>query len=352
MKKSLLVIGIALISLSAQAKCYRVNNNPGMGAQFTSFQAAHDSCHTGDTLYVEGTTISYGSPTISKKISVIGPGFFLGQNPQTQVNPTSALFTQVICAMGSAGTYLTGLDINYLILASGVNNIVIKRNHIGCPTCQNSYANGVINLQGNNANILIIQNYVICQQFNSNPIYAPLTLMAGCSNATISNNYIEGTTGNNDYVLYMDPAASAVISNNIFKGVGGASMTIWGSSVNNNVFLIPGPTPITGGNSSYHNNFSNAAQLDTTVGNPNHNHNNVSAATLFVNSGSSDGMYKLISGSPAIGAGISGEDCGMFGGLDPYVLSGIPTVPSIYFFAAPTSGSGTLPVHVKIKSNK
>ncbi|HEX7412889.1 MAG TPA: hypothetical protein VF411_02505 [Bacteroidia bacterium] len=349
MKKSLLVIGIALISLSAQAKCYRVNNNPGMGANFTSFQTAHDSCQTGDTLYVEGTTISYGSVTISKKISVIGPGFFLGQNPQTQVNPTSALFTQVSCNMGSAGTYLTGLDMQVLSLAIGVNNIVIKRNHIGCPTCQGiSYPTyAVLFLTGNNANILIIQNYIIGNGNN------PFAIFSGCSNVTIANNYIQTMGGNS--VITMDPAASAIVSNNILVGAQNAWLTIYNSPVNNNIviFLPVGSSSSTiGSGCSYHNNFSNTATFDTTGGNPNHNHDGVLPATLFVNSFSSDGMYKLISGSPAIGAGISGEDCGIFGGLDPYVLSGIPTVPSIYFFAAPTSGSGTLPVHVKIKSNK
>ena len=52
-------------------------------------------------------------------------------------------------------------------------------------------------------------------------------------------------------------------------------------------------------------------------------------ATVFVDySGtlgkSDDAKWKLKAGSPAIGAGVSGVDCGVFGGVTPYVLSGVP----------------------------
>jgi len=349
MKKSLTLIIVALMGFSAQAKVYRVNNNPGTGAQFTSFQTAHDSCHTGDTIYVEGTTISYGTVNISKKINVIGPGYFLAQNPQTQVNPSSALFTQINCNTGSTGTYLTGLDIQFLLLNAGVTNIVIKRNHIGCPSCSGSSSNGPFYLSSNNSNVLIIQNYIVGAQSGG---FAPLTIAAGCSNVTVSNNYIEGTGGGYP-VINVDVAANAIVTNNIFKGTTNAPTAINNSSVNNNFFLSPGSAALSGTGSSYHNNFSIANQFDTiTGGNINHNHIGVNMTNVIIGSGSSDGMYKLKAGSPAIGAGFNSEDCGIFGGLDPYILSGIPTVPSIYFFAAPTSGSGTLPVHVKIKSNK
>jgi hypothetical protein len=345
MKKLVLLLSLIIIGLSAQAKIYRVNNNPGTGAQFASFQTAHDSAHAGDTIYVEGTNISYGNVNINKKINVIGPGYFLAQNPQTQVNPTTALFGTIICATGSNGTYLTGLEANYLTLNSGVNNLVIKRNYI--------HGNGGIGqpslyLAGNNANVLIIQNYITGVQ---NSAYAPLGVYSGCSSITISNNYCEGT-GAGYPVLYIDPASSSVITNNIFKGTTNAGTTINNSTVNNNFIIIPNGT-MNGSGSSMHNNFSTAAQFDTiTGGNPNHNHIGINTANYFLGFGSSDGQWKLKPGSPAIGAGYNGEDCGIFGGLDPYVLSGMPTVPSVYFFAAPSSGSGTLPVHVKIKSNK
>jgi hypothetical protein len=352
MKKLITLSIILLTCLSAKASIYRVNNNPGTAAQYTVAQTAHDACNPGDTLYIEGTTISYGTLNISKKINIIGPGYFLAQNPNTQVNPTSALFTLINCNAGSAGTYLTGLDINDLMLATGVNNIVIKRNHIGCPTCYNSVSSsGVLYLQGSNANILIIQNYVSCSQNYGSGKGSPIALMAGCSNITIGNNYCEGTGSGYD-VIYVDVAASAVITNNIFKGTTNAPVTINNSTFNNNFILTPGSPSFNGSSNSQNNNFSIYSQLDTTGGNVHNNHINIPMATLVVGTGSSDGQWKLKAGSPAIGAGYGGGDCGIFGGSDPYVLSGLPTVPAIYFFSAPSSGSGTLPVQVKIMSHK
>ena len=68
-----------------------------------------------------------------------------------------------------------------------------------------------------------------------------------------------------------------------------------------------------------------------------------------------DGKYRLIDDptNPAIGYGLTGIDCGMFSGPDPYRLSGIPNVPAVYQFFAPATGSvtGGLPTDIKIKSN-
>jgi hypothetical protein len=65
-----------------------------------------------------------------------------------------------------------------------------------------------------------------------------------------------------------------------------------------------------------------------------------------------DSQYQLKAGSPAIGAGLSGEDCGMFGGNTPYRLSGLPNIPSVYFLGAPTTSNGnTLPVTISVKTN-
>ena len=63
---------------------------------------------------------------------------------------------------------------------------------------------------------------------------------------------------------------------------------------------------------------------------------------------------ELKAGSPAIGGGVSGADCGAFGGPAPYVLSGVPNLPHIYEADVPasaTSDSG-LQVSIKVKSGE
>ena len=73
--------------------------------------------------------------------------------------------------------------------------------------------------------------------------------------------------------------------------------------------------------------------------------------TVFAGTGSTDGQWQLASGSPAIGTGTNGTDIGMFGGDDPYVLSGLPQIPAIYKFLGSSVGSQSIDVEVKIKSH-
>jgi len=69
---------------------------------------------------------------------------------------------------------------------------------------------------------------------------------------------------------------------------------------------------------------------------------------------SDDERYKLKAGSPAIGAGVSGVDCGAFGGVTPYVLSGLPPFPRIYEATIPGTAYSDkgLSCTIKIKAGK
>ena len=77
-------------------------------------------------------------------------------------------------------------------------------------------------------------------------------------------------------------------------------------------------------------------------------------SSLFIGGNVPDKAYKLNPTSSAKGAGVGGIDCGAFGGNDSYVLSGLPAIPHIYDIVAPTSGSATsgLAVKVKVKTQK
>lgn len=332
MKTILFATATVLFSTIAMAGIKRVNNNAGVDADFTAIQAAHDASAAGDTIYVEGSTISYGNLTINKKIYLIGPGYFLPQNPQTQANPSSAPFGTITCGNGSSGSFITGVDASFISIQD--NNIVIKRNYIHV-----SYG---VDISSNKSNILIVQNY-ISGGTSSNSI----NLNAGCSNIIISNNFVDNTYGGAGAFqsLNMNTSASAVITNNIFK----SSITINNSTFDNNILVNTNAT-VTQANSLIENSLCAATQFPATNG----NQLNINMTNVFVGAtgNSTDGQWKLSPTSPAIAAGLNGEDCGIYGGNDRYVLSGLPAVPSIFYFSAPSSGSGTLPVHVKIKSNK
>jgi hypothetical protein len=102
------------------------------------------------------------------------------------------------------------------------------------------------------------------------------------------------------------------------------------------------------------NLISNNIANNTQFGNADGNKQNIDMATVFESTGSYDAYFKLKAGSPAIGAGYGSTvqtpvDCGMFGGSTSYVLSGIPAIPSIYFFANQPVGSNSDPIDVQVK---
>ena len=74
-----------------------------------------------------------------------------------------------------------------------------------------------------------------------------------------------------------------------------------GNTIENNIF-----------GSEFTSIFPNNTFLNTT-----------DLSTVFVNSGGNDLAFRLCEGSPAIGAGENGMDCGAFAG-DAYVPSGLP----------------------------
>lgn len=87
---------IVLLSVAATLNCgisfakiWRVNNNTGVTADFTTAQAANDAAAvlSGDTIHLEPSTASYGGLTCSKRLTWISTGAFLNLYPNEQYSP-------------------------------------------------------------------------------------------------------------------------------------------------------------------------------------------------------------------------------------------------------------------------
>ena len=309
-----------------EAKKWTVSNKSGVDADATTVQGAHDLAAAGDTIYVEGSSVNYGNLNLTKKLYVFGPGYFLGENPETQANISPAYISTLDFSSGSDGSIVTGFHITNSVDINA-SNVTLKRNKI-----EGSYT---VDIESAQTNVLILQNYI------SYGIYDLIYVSDGCSNIMIHNNYLEHNSSYNAIETY--GTAVVDIVNNVIYG----NMDVSNSSFTNNIYRTG---TLTGSGNVYYNNLCNGSQFPSGNG----NQLTVDMGTVFVGTGSSDGQWQLEAGSPALDAGLSGEDCGMYGGPDPYVLSGIPNIPSIYYFTAPTSASEStgLPVHVKVKSNK
>ena len=144
--------------------------------------------------------------------------------------------------------------------------------------------------------------------------------------------------------MQLNPNTVAIIKNNIFRR---GTLTAYNSNITNNIMFLGF---LAGSGNLISNNIGSSTQFGSTDGNK----QNIDMATVFESTGSYDAYFKLKAGSPAIGAGYGSTaqtpvDCGMFGGSGSYVLSGIPAIPSIYFFANQPVGSNSDPIDVQVK---
>ncbi len=322
---TIIIAALSAACLNVSATVWRVNPTPNASAHYATLQAAHDAVTTlnNDTLYLEGSTFSAGGLTITKKLTIIGNGYFLAQNPQTQYNISPSTFNSyVYCYAGSEGSKFIGCTFNYSIYLY-TNNITIERN-LFTYSCSNA-----IYTQANCSDILILNNY-----FENYVGYNSLYFLQTHSNILIANNYFNG------YVT-VSTTFSGVFANNIFY----YPITIYNSTLVNNIAL----STVTLSNCISTYNIGNSTQF----GNQNGNQQNVVQTNIFVGptGNSTDGQWQLKVGSPAIGTGESGKDIGMFGGDYPYKLSGLPPIPAIYSLDAQSLPSNTLNVNLKAKSH-
>lgn len=352
MKKLLLSIIVTTLSIGANATVIQVNNNPGASADYAMLQQAIDAANSGDTLYVAGSPNYYDGTSLvrlNKTLTIIGPGYFLGENGQTQSSNQTAKISELEIGEGASHSVIMGLDFytstNTLMFSkdkrdgtvgtSAADNVSIKRNLFfildlnyssGTIISQNFFHRGGNNLfiDYSASNTLVQNNIFKSGSYSS---------IVGDANHELSNTVIINNTFENG-LSYIH---GAEITNNIFYS--DELVNCDNNTVKNNVFVsaegVAVPTTSTG-NTLTDNIFS------------------VTAANLFVETTLTvDNDFILKTNSPAIGVGLDNIDAGAFGGLNAYKLSGLPPIPSVYELS--TNGVGTkengLSVTLKAKSN-
>ncbi|HEV7330205.1 MAG TPA: hypothetical protein VGN63_04125 [Flavisolibacter sp.] len=315
-KQSFVCVALLLASIltttTAVANVWRVNNNTDINAHFRQLSEAVNSTSVlaGDTIHMEGSPVNYSTTYLSKRLVIIGPGYFLsgtGANTGLQYNPYHANFSHLSIGNGASGSLLMGIS-GYIRLESDVDNVTITRSSI--------YIESEI-LQPNTAN----ENIII------NKCMLGMSTGARLKNLQLTNNII--TYSN----IVIPNVVDGLIRNNVIS----LQLNTANSYVANNIFTYNGTLVLSNCSVKYNlstfNNLPTGAEL--------HNQINVPSASIFLGSGSSDGRYQLTAGSPARGAGepIGGitPDCGAFGTADPYRLSGIAPIPTIYGLSAPAS---------------
>lgn len=128
MKRTILM-GLCALSVSALslAATLRVNNVPGSGAQYATFDDAMLAAEDGDVIIVDGSPISYDEIVVNKAVTVKGPGYFLQENGISEEGYDVATFKKV--DVKAKGAKLTGLYIDgYCNLSA--DEIVLTRCYV------------------------------------------------------------------------------------------------------------------------------------------------------------------------------------------------------------------------------
>ena len=338
---AIVAIGLSLLSQNVEARSWRINSRPDAKANFESINEAMESLEVlnEDTLYLDPGCV-LGDQTVSKSVTIIGTGYNL------QDETTREAIISGTLNVASDNVKIEGCNIN-IINCSRHQNTTIERCKV---VTISSYYNGpTYGYAGFRVYSSYILNRIDCNR--STGVEISNCIITGpiqdASNASIKNNTII-CNGYNSYAL---SASNSSILNNIILN------TNDGYSVDENQKPYYYKNNTIQSVAQENNNVINNNVLSTDAEHAfaNFPKNKFIGATpedIFTMDGTVEEMYKLKEGSPAIGYGANGYDCGAFAGQYPYVISGRPRfMPYIYEANIPnTPTEGKLNITLKIKT--
>jgi hypothetical protein len=373
MKKQILLAVFLVVTLAANAKIWRVNNDatkdPDVAQASTLFDgtnnAGNPEAANGDTIHIEPSATVYTGFTINKQVVIIGNGYLLANNPGLQVNSNNSEVNGVVFVVGSENSIMSGIT-SIGIQLTNVGNITITRCRIGNLT----FSTFSVAKTG----IVITKNFI------SGTLSNVSFTASGDATITIENNIFNGITGNAGTSINLSNQSRGLFRNNV---CGGPITNIILSNFyfTNNIIVANGNANVLGGsNNVIKNNLNNrgaAVNGGLPSGNGNQNITDVQmrgttsvlgdvfAGDVFNTTSSTpgDARFELRVGgpntNPAIATGetiapVNTPDLGVYGATDPYKKSGIPAVPTIYGFTVPASvppTATTMNVTISTRSN-
>ena len=355
--KKLLFLSVAatLISSLSFATIRRVGYGgiAVTGVDYSDVQTANDAATAGDTLQIYG---SVGGGTIDRKLVILGFGYNTDNNTGLQANQADepSHCGNIYFTKGSNGSQVSGCAGSFYVYdQSGTNAAISNITFFRCKGAfylYNNIAYGPIS----NINIF------------SSVVSAGGMVWSGSTDYAVTNVNLFNCILQSDFNMYK-PGSSVFAQNCVsfsssISGGGYLNFNDAGGLVKNCILNSYGNTT----NTIYQNNFfQSSAPSPALLGSNNLFSQNF--ATIFTRNGRADDQasyagfaefdedyWVLKTGSPAIGAGISGTgtatDCGIYGGdaATKYKLSGIPAIPAIYQLTAPALSTSTNPYNVTI----
>lgn len=335
----LFMFALLISGLNSNAATLIVNSNfPQPTGVYSTIQLAYNAASPGDTIVISPAEGEYAGITIAKKIHIVGNGW---ERPSVSVpNTKTGAYT---FNTGSEGSSITGLEVNGAFTIN-TSSITIQRNK-----CQ------YIVVNSNCVNVVIKQNYISSFKTHYNYIeHGSIVYIRGGAQVTILNNIIINTGLNDVHIngIYAQYPTNTFSYNNVVKAMAYAFLldksgdNFSTHTIQNNIVLngnLLGTHEL-----SVSNNIGNSTQFATT----NNNKQNVDMTTVFVDPENLN--FHILEESPAIGAGFEGVDCGIYGGVFPFVDKGRSWLPIISEIEVPSmiNAADGLDIGVKAKSGK
>jgi hypothetical protein len=300
----------------------------------------------GDTIHLEASQIEYGITTVNKQLVILGPGYYLNNNAGLQKNSTSATLKTITFDTGSQGSIIKGVRMSYTGNSADIN---IKTSNILIESCwvERYIAFTASNTYPPITNITIKKSFItrINNSNNAQPI----------SNLTISNCYVANGIFLND----VNSPTSGIILHCVIKTNGSSASRInFSNSISefyNNIIVNTSSTlnPIEQNNNGTPNIHDNIFTGGFPTWLSGGNNNSEILTTVFPSTGSPDSILNVnpIGTCPLCYTAYPGtETFGIFGGADPYKLSGIPNIPAIYQLQSPLNVIQGTPTNVNIST--
>lgn len=346
MKQLLSVAALAAVMLAgtagtASARSWRVNSNAAKAPHFTTINAACSSedVQAGDTLYLDPDMYITSDQTISKTLTVIGTGYFLTNLPYGSATIAGGL---TISAANSKieGCVITG------IISVKAQNVTIER----CKADNSNITIGMDWLNGSNA---------VFRQCYLKRIFGVSSTDNKSAHCTIENCMFVRSTDNAISSLYYPIIRNNSILFDYNNSGCNPFSDIANAQIYNNVIIrkdsYPNQLFFRVENSEVYNNVLSCSESTYPAWPQNRCLNSKDASLVWTLTGANEAQYQLKDESPAEGYAAGGGDCGAFGGLFPYVLSGHPVgMPYFESTNTPTrsiNGQVKITQHVKLQTN-
>lgn len=324
-------VAVALVALTTatavQARSWRINNDVTKAPDFTDLNAAmaSESVADGDTLYLDAGTNFTAEQNVTKRVTIVGPSYE-ATLPYGMATISGKLNLKA-ADIKVEGVKMTGTTViqadyvtierckTYAISCSGTCRYATIRQCYVVKTDANSAIGGFGKTDTKSA-YWTVENCII----SSGGYYAKC--ISALYSAVIRNNLLLNT--DTYYSWNLAELGNADITNNIIVNTSG---------VNNCISDIEG-------------NFINNVVGQNYAAETNYVTGSTNTDIIFTGDNES---YTLVDDSPAKDYGTDGSDCGIFGGLYPYVKGGLPQGHPYYTKAAISSRAKNDKVNVSLQ---